>query len=205
MVCDQGAGLKRGLDEHRRLRALREPDGHEVGGHVRTHVAPDERPADDPSARMHEDPELMRERDDRRCPAFARATRGLGDGAERPLADGTHVETEEEVAHRRVADDHDLVDRPAVDPEVPVDDLQLVVERLAHGLAQLAVIRARVVGDAADDVAPAEPLRVLDRPHVEDGPGLEVAELPRDRRRSPVDRDAAARASGSSRCRPFAA
>ena len=78
------------------------------------------------------------------------------------LPDRRDVEVEEEVAHRRVRDDHRLVDLVTVDPQLEVGVAQRLVQaatqRLAHRAGMVALI-----GDARHDVAAAEALRVLER------------------------------------------
>ncbi len=180
-----------GADVHEQERAapLHGLDGDQVRGRVRADMGRDQRPARDAGLRVHEHAQLVGAARDHRRGGLAVPPRRLGHRAVRQPPDRPDVQPEGEVAHRGVADHQHVDEPPAVDAQLRAESLQLVVERTPEGLAQLAG-ELGLVRDPGHDVAAAEPLRVLDRGHREDGPGLEVHQLDHDRGGADVDRDA---------------
>ena len=163
-----------------------EADRDEVGADVAADMARDERRADDAAVRVHEQADLV---------GAPRQPGGIGTALEDRslrgrlvghLADRRDVEVEEEVAHRRVRDDHRLVDLVAVDAEREVHVAQRLVEpapeRRAHRARVVALVR-----DPRHDVAAAEALRVLERASGHDQAGQQVDEPEHDGRRADVD------------------
>ena len=116
----------------------------------------------------------------------------LGQRLVRPLSYRLHVHAEDDVAHRRVADDHGLVDAAAVHARLPAHLPHLEVDGRYHDPPQLAGVLSSVIGDAVHDVAAPEPLRVLEGCRVDDRTPLQVDHVHRhgrctDVHRQPVD------------------
>lgn len=124
---------------------------------------------------------------DRRTRLATLANGDLGRRSERQLSEGGDREPEEQVAHRRVADDDRLDDRVPVEPEEMECGGQLAIQHPPERPAKLAGPQ-RFVGDPGDDIAAAEALRILEGERGEDGTRLEVDELGHDARRADVQR-----------------
>ena len=99
---------------------------------------------------------------------------GLDDRSVRLLADGLNIQTEQYVAHCRVADDDDLVDVAAVEIERARHVAYLEVDGGEHDLSEFTVVLAAVVGDPVHDVAAAETLRILERRGVQNLSGFQI-------------------------------
>ena len=112
---DHDLGVRTDVDQHRHPFVGRvEPDGHEIGGDVGADVARDERRAPDASLRVRVEAELVGERRQVGRRADSGQDLELGGRLVGSLPDRRDVEPEEQVAHGRVADHHDLV-RPRAD------------------------------------------------------------------------------------------
>jgi hypothetical protein len=142
----------------------------------------DERQAVDASRRVRRQAELSRGNREAGRRSSPREELVLGEGAVGPLADRLDVETEEGVAHRRVAGDHDLENalraaRKLLDGVREVGD-QSALEDPPRMLG--------VVADSCHDVASTEALRVLERRRGDERARLEIHEAQHDRRRRPM-------------------
>ena len=162
------------------VHAGRDDAGGDVAAHVRPHRRQDVHPGD----RVGVEAQLVGDQLGRR-----------GDRRDvRLLAQGARLQAEEQVCHRRVAGDGELVDLALLDAVALLELLEQVVDRL-HGelLQPLQSVLALGVDDAADDVVAAGDLPVVGARGVGDAAGEEVDEVGDHGRGAEVDGDAHAR------------
>ena len=181
-VPEDDLGIRADVDDERHglglVRLLGEDDsrgvGADVAGDAWQHV--------DPGAWVGTDAELRR----------GEVDRGVGRQRERRRAERRRVDAQEQVMHDRVADDRELQDLGALDAGTVAQRREQPVERLAHGgrhLARALVVHHRV-RDPAHEVFAVADLRVHDPGAGEDRAVGQVGQMPGDRGRSDIDRDA---------------
>ena len=115
----------------------------------------------------------------------------LGDRAVGALSNRVHVLAKEDVAHRGIAHDDDLVDRPRIDRKLLDRVGEIAGERPPEQLASVF----GVVVDARHHVGSAESLRILERRVGHELAGLEVDQANDNRRRTEIHREPVDRAA----------
>ena len=108
-------------------------------------MAADERPSVNQSVGEDSQPRVARRRRERRSPPLALAHLGLDARPVRLFANRLDVYSEEDVAHGRVADNHNVIYAPPVEAQPPRHFADFEVDGRQDDLPQFAVKLAAVV------------------------------------------------------------
>ena len=180
-VADDHLGIGPDVHQQHHFLFLVQAYRKHVGSHVGADVRADERSAVHVGARKYPQPELPSLDVQRRGGPLPGQHFQLGNRLVGFFADRLDVEAEEQVAHRRVADDDPLVDapRPYLDAAAHVADFK--VDARHDSLLQLTVEGPAVVRNTVHDVAAAEALRVFEGTGVKDVAAFQIDKIQGDR------------------------
>ena len=176
-VADDDLSIRADIYQHHHILLLVQTNGQKISGHISAYVATDQRASvyfrggEDSQAQV-----ICPYVKCRRVP-LAGFHLMLDYGFVGPFANRLHVQPKKHIAHRRVADDDDLVDSPLAELQAPAHFADLKIHAGDHHLLQLATKLSTIVGDAMHDVAAAESLRILKRSGVHDIAGLQVDQV----------------------------